>query len=94
MPLFSHKNMLSTLRNNYPIRKEFQDGYNKITRHTNLKEVVDTKYLVHAFCGTGKSRLITHTTAQFLHTHANIKVLCVFPSLTLIKQFCNKNVEK
>ena len=39
MPLFSHKNMLSTLRNNYPIRKEFQDGYNKITRHTNLKKL-------------------------------------------------------
>nr|QBK89583.1 MAG: helicase [Pithovirus LCPAC001] len=65
------------------LRDVFLKGYTNLI--DNLKTKEEKNYLVQAFCGTGKSRVIFKTAYQSLYY--NDLVVLVFPTISLITQF-------
>ena len=79
MPSYLEKSI-----NSLEIRDVFNDGYQTILNH--LQKSNFGKYLVHAFCGIGKSRLMYKSALVSISYNNNLN-LFVFPSIALITQF-------
>jgi len=73
------------------LRDVFDDGYSNMCEKIKNKEI--GKYLVHAFCGVGKSRFI-YNLGYKAKSHKYSLVLNVFPSLALINQYNDKYLSK
>ena len=69
---------------NIIIRDVFDEGFKIISN--NLEYHKFGKYLVHAFCGIGKSRLMYKSALVSISYQNNLN-LFVFPSIALITQF-------
>ena len=75
--------------NNVEIRDVFTESYEKIKN--TIINGTESKYLIHAFCGIGKSRLM-YKSGLFNLLHNKIS-LFVFPSISLITQFNNDYIK-
>jgi hypothetical protein len=80
---------MQTNINNIVLREVFDKCYEKIK--DTIENSIESKYLIRAFCGIGKSKLI-YKSGLFNLLHNNIS-LFVFPTISIITQF-NSNYIK
>ena len=80
---------MKTSINNIALREVFDKCYEKIK--DTIENSIESKYLIHAFCDIGKSRLM-YKSGLFNLLHTNIS-LCVFPTISLITQFNSDSIK-
>ena len=78
------------MSNSVDIRNEFDSGYKRI--YESVQNGEDSRFLVHAFCGVGKSHLMYKSALRVAEIEGKT-VIIIFPSIALITQF-NKDYIK